>query len=339
MPPSLPLRYLVALTVAFIGAVFVFAGVYTQTQHEPVPHDLGVGVVGPDLTVGLLTKALSEEPISGYFAVTRYDNADSLKSAIMDREVYGGYVQEQDKGLLLTAGGAGKVPQDTLTKVATELTSRISMPLETEDVAPLNRGDTSGLSSYTFQYGLLVPAFFFGAFLFMFAGGVSLLWRLGLIGAYAVCAGILGALTVDQVVGALTGHFFAIAGLGILYSVMAALVTYGLCSVLSWIGLALAGLILILLGNSTGGGSIAQEFLPDYFRPLGQAFPNGPFIRAVRNTVYFDGNHVGQALLVVALWAVGGLALALVAGPLRTMVMGKKPTKAKPARAKAKPAS
>jgi hypothetical protein len=80
---------------------------------------------------------------------------------------------------------------------------------------------------------------------------------------------------------------------------------------MSFAGLALAGLALILVGNGTGGGSLNQEFLPNGFRSLGQAFPNGPFIRTVRDTVYFHHHNIGQALVVVAAWAVGGLLLVL----------------------------
>jgi hypothetical protein len=92
---------------------------------------------------------------------------------------------------------------------------------------------------------------------------------------------------------------------------MAVLVTYGLARVMSYAGLALAGLLLILVGNSTGGGSINQEFLPDFYRSIGQVLPNGAFIRSVRNTVYFDGANTHRAIFVVALWALGGLALVL----------------------------
>jgi hypothetical protein len=78
---------------------------------------------------------------------------------------------------------------------------------------------------------------------------------------------------------------------------------------------------LLLVGNSTGGGSVNQEFLPDSFRWLGQALPNGAFIRTVRDTVYFNGHNTGQSLMVVSLWALGGLLLILAADPVRALVM------------------
>jgi hypothetical protein len=121
--------------------------------------------------------------------------------------------------------------------------------------------------------------------------------------------------------------------LAMLYSALAVLVTWGLARLLGFAGLALAGLGLILVGNSTGGGSVSQEFLPNSFRWLGQAFPNGAFIRTVRDTVYFGGHNTTQSLLVLCAWAVGGLALVLVADPVRALVM--RPFKARQAASKA----
>lgn len=312
MPASLSLRALVILTGAFIAAVLVFAGVYTETQHNPVPHQLRVGVVGPQDAV-LKVKAGLALSAPGYFKVYTYSNEAGLKSAIKDRKVYGGYIQKTKKsGLLVTAGAAGEAPQLALELVGQKLAAAVPEKLTVEDLAPLPSSDSHGLSSYTYQYGLLVPSFVFAVLIFMFGYGLSLVWRLGLIGAYSLGAGIIGALTVDQIVGALPHHYFALAALGVLYAAMAVLATYGLARVLGYAGLALAGLLLILVGNSVGGGSINQEFLPNIFRDFGQVLPNGAFIRTVRDTVYFHGHNTGQALMVVALWAVGGLTLALL---------------------------
>jgi hypothetical protein len=319
MPASLSPRALLALTAAFIAAVFVFAGVYTETQHNPVPHQLRVGAVAPPVTYALLKSDL-DHTVPGYFKLYRYPNEASLKNAIRQRKIYGGYVQKGKGGLVLTAGAAGEAPQLALNAIADKLASTAGIPITKRDVVPLPTADSHGLSSYTYQYGLLVPAFVFGVLLFMFAHGLSLAKRLGLAAVYAVGAGLLGALTVDQIVGALPGHYLALAGLGMLYSAMAVLVTLGLSLMLGYGGTVLAGLLLILVGNSTGGGSINQEFLPNVFRDFGQVLPNGAFIRSVRNTVYFDANHIRQSTIVVGLWAIGGLVVALSAEPVRSLV-------------------
>ncbi len=329
MPASLSPRVLVSLTAAFIAAVFIFAGVYTATQHNPTPHQVRVGIVAPDVMVGMLNLGLKTKA-PGYFKLMTYKDEASLTSAIKDRKVYGGYVYRKDSGLLLTATAAGKATDTALTSLGSEVSTILRQPLKIRDVAPLDSHDSQGLSSYTYQYGVLVPSFVFGVLIFMFAYGLSLRWRLGLSAAYSLGAGIVGALTVDQIVGALPGHFFALAALGALYAAMAVLVTYGLARVMSYAGLALAGLLLILVGNSTSGGSINQEFLPDFFRNIGQALPNGAFIRSVRNTVYFDGANTHRAIGVVALWALGGLVLVLAKEGLPGLLARSKQSKVAP---------
>ena len=327
MLASLSPRALVSLTAAFIVAVFVFAGIYTGTQHNPTPHQLRVGIVAPDVMVGMINLGLGAEA-PGYFTLQQYPSEASLASAIKNRKAYGGYVYRKRSGLLLTASAAGKAADTAVVSLGTEVSKTLRQPLVTRDIAPLSSHDSQGLSSYTYQYGLLVPSFVFAVLIFMFAYGLSLAWRLGLSAAYSLGAGIIGALTVDQIVGALPGHFFALAALGALYAATAVLVTWGLASVLKYAGLALAGLLLILVGNSTAGGSINQEFLPDFFRNIGQALPNGAFIRSVRNTVYFDGANTHRAMLVVALWALGGLALILAVEKLPGLLARSKRSKA-----------
>jgi hypothetical protein len=328
MPASLSPRALIILTAAFIVAVFVFAGIYTGTQHNPTPHQLRVGMVAPDIMVGIINTGISAKA-PGYFALKQYPSEASLTSAIKNRKAYGGYVYRKGSGLLLTASAAGKAADTALVGFGDEVSKALKQPLVTRDVVPLNAHDSQGLSSYTYQYGLLVPSFVFAVLIFMFAHGLSLAWRMGLSAAYSVGAGIIGALTVDQIVGALPNHFFALAGLGALYAATAVLVTWGLAAVLKYAGLALAGLLLILVGNSTAGGSINQEFLPNFFRNIGQALPNGAFIRSVRNTVYFDGANTHRAMLVVGLWALGGLVLVLAAEKLPGLMARSKRPKAK----------
>jgi hypothetical protein len=329
MPASLSPRALVSLTAAFIAAVFVFAGIYTATQHNPTPHQLRVGIVAPDLMVGLINTGLKVKA-PGYFALKQYPSEASLASAIKDRKAYGGYVYRKDSGLLLTASAAGKAADQALVSLGTEVSKTLKQPLVTRDIVPLTSHDSQGLSSYTYQYGLLVPSFVFAVLIFMFAHGLSLAWRFGLSAAYSVGAGLIGALTVDQIVGALPNHFAAIAALGALYAAMAVLVTWGFAAVGKFAGLALAGLLLILVGNGTAGGSINQEFLPDFFRNIGQALPNGAFIRSVRNTIYFDGANTHRAMLVVALWALGGLALVLAAEKFPQLMARSKRAKVAP---------
>ena len=178
MPASLSPRTLVALTAAFIAAVFIFAGVYTATQHKPTPSHVRVGVVGHE-TLLKLQIALSLPPLkSSYFEMTEYKSPADLKTAIKDRKIYAGFYNQGNGAVLIVARASGKLLADNLVTTASDLLAKLKIPLTVKDLVPLGKNDTSGLSSYTYQYGLLVPAFVFGVLIFMFASGLSLPWRL-----------------------------------------------------------------------------------------------------------------------------------------------------------------
>jgi MFS family permease len=197
--------------------------------------------------------------------------------------------------------------------------------LVSEDLKPLPANDSRGLSSSALQFGLLLPSFVFGILLFVFGHGAALVHRLLAIGLFVLATALVAALTVGPLIGALSGHFLAIFAIGALFAGAAALTTYGLEAVLGFAGTGLAAFTLVLIGNATAGGGSNQEFLPNVFRQVGQALPNGATVRFIRNTVYFNGNHTHIALLVVALWALGGLALVLVAEPLKRLRKAAKP--------------
>ena len=144
--------------------------------------------------------------------------------------------------------------------------------------------------------------------------------RVFLVGViwFALASALVAALTVGPLIGALAGHFWALVAIGALFSAAVALTTFGLETLLGLAGTGIAAFVLILVGNSTAGGASSQEFLPDVFRQVAQVLPNGAAVSFVRNTVYFSGNDTNGALVVIALWAACGLALVLVAVPLRS---------------------
>ena len=320
------LRVMVAMPAALIVASFIFVAVYTYTQHDPTPHRLRVAFVGPPSAEKQVQAQLAEKA-PGAFELRSYASEALARKAVLDRSVYGAYLFP---GSVITASAAGQGVAQAIDLVfggaAQAMLSRLcsgasagacQYGMKNEDIRALPANDSHGLSSSGMQAGLLLPSFVFGILLFVFGGVLPLTRRLVAISLFAIGAGFVAALTVGPIVGALAGHFWALFGIGAAFAAATALATYGLESILGFAGTGLAALLLILLGNSTAGGAMNQEFLPGGFRQIGQALPGGAAVRAVRNTVYFGGHHIGQALAVISLWALAGLALVLAAERLR----------------------
>jgi hypothetical protein len=331
MPDQVPLRVLILLAVAFVAASFVFVSINVFTQHAPKAHGLRVAYVGSPIAQVFIQSGL-DRAAPGGFELRRYPNAASARAAVLERAVYGAFIERKKTAVLLTASAAGSGAQQSIehgfTAMMTYAPPSMRLKVLSEDLKPLPANDARGLSSSALQFALLVSGFVFSILLLISQDGhgAALAHRLLAIGTYVLASSLVAALTVGPLIGAFSGHFWAILAISALFSSAIVLTTYGLEALVGLAGTGVAALVLVLVGNSTAGGGSNQEFLPNIFRQIGQSLPNGPMVRFLRNTAYFEGNHTGRALLVIALWALGGFALVLVSEPLRAWL--KNPGKA-----------
>jgi hypothetical protein len=72
-------------------------------------------------------------------------------------------------------------------------------------------------------------------------------------------------------------------------------------------------ILFIQLGNPSSGGSNGVPYLPTFWRDLGPFLPPRNGYDLLRNTVYFGGNGIGQALTVLLAYTVisGGILFFL----------------------------
>src|ERR1044072_5196446 len=76
---------IVALTLALAVIAIAFALPAARTA----PHDVPIGVAGPQAASGQVSAALGK-PAPGAFAITYYPGEARLRDAIRNRDVYGG---------------------------------------------------------------------------------------------------------------------------------------------------------------------------------------------------------------------------------------------------------
>jgi uncharacterized phage infection (PIP) family protein YhgE len=145
-------------------------------------------------------------------------------------------------------------------------------------------------------------------------------FRLAVTFALGVGAGLITALVTNVIVGAFPNHFLAVWGVSTLFvlaigmSVAAFEVIFGIA------GTAIGAVLFLVIGNPASGGSSAPELLPDFWRALSQVLPPGAAVTSMRDVVYFHGHGSTQALIVLALYAVLGAAVAMIAYRLRIRV-------------------
>ena len=109
---------------------------------------------------------------------------------------------------LLVASAAGA---PTAAVVRTALGAAAGPHVTVADVRPLPPNDARGLSTFFLVAGTTLGSLLFGALLFVLARDVSTSVLLATLVAFAVLVGLAAAVTVDLVVGAVTGAFGAVA--------------------------------------------------------------------------------------------------------------------------------
>jgi hypothetical protein len=207
-------------------------------------------------------------------------------------------------------------------RVVTAAEAQQQRTLVVEDVVPRQDGDGQGASGFYLVVGCVLAGYLLAALLGMAKGTRPAtfrrtLWRLGATVPYAVVVGLGAAVVADPVLGALTGSFAALWGIGTLLVLAAATATMAFQVLFGVLGIGLTILVFVVLGNPGAGGAYPSSLLPPFWAAIGPWLPNGAGVEALRRAVYFDGADVGPRLAVLVAWVVAGTALTVLASRLR----------------------
>jgi hypothetical protein len=285
------------LAVPLIVAVVLALFAWPSSRIEP--RDLPVGVAGAPAAVAPMERQLASQ--DGAFEVNRYDTEAEAREAIEDREVYGAFVVSPSGPKVLTSSAGSPAVAQLLTHAAAEQDAEI------EDVMTTPAAG-SGLGSSVLPLvlaGLLTGVL---ASLAVTRGSA----RVGLTLAGSALAGIAAALVADTWLGIVEGDWIVNAGAFALTFAAIAGAMVGLHSLLGKAGLGIGALVMVFIGNPFSAAATAPELLPQPVGGLGQLLPPGAGANLLRSTGFFDGAGAAEHIAVLAVWAVLGLAAALV---------------------------
>ncbi|MCJ1679716.1 DUF3533 domain-containing protein [Streptomyces sp. APSN-46.1] len=300
-----------ALQLAFITS-------YIGAFHHPKPSEIPLAVTSPAEPVTARSVkqlgALPGEPLAPR-AVT--DEAAAL-ARIRNRDVDGALIIDpagRTDRLLVASGGGASLSQ-ALEAVVTRAEAAQGRTLRVTDVAPTAARDARALSSFYLVVGWCVGGYLCAAILAISAGArpansARAVIRLGALLAYAIVAGLLGTVIAGPVLGALPGGITALWGLGTLVVFAVGAITLAFQGLAGVVGIGLAILLVVVLGNPSAGGAYPYPLLPPFWRAIGPALPPGAGTYAARSIAYFKGNDAAGAMLVLAAWAVLGAAVTV----------------------------
>jgi hypothetical protein len=311
--PAIPSRrrlFAIAVLAGLLGLGITLS--FGYADHDPKPHNVRVAVAATPAVRAKLAAGLRRAAPSSFDLVTAASVAAAIGS-VRSQSTAGALIVPRNGAVtVVTAGAEGLLQQQAIMAALTAASQSMDRPAKPLDVAPLSAGDRSGLSSFVFGLGLLIPSVIGGIGVFLLGMRLRLWWRVAAATLFALLAACGGVLALDTVLGALTGASGALIGIGFLGALSFVLFVAALQAVVGLPGTGLAAVAFIFVGNAISGGSVPIGFLPGGFREIAPWLPNGAIIRGTRDVVYFHGHDLGHPLLVLGLWPV--LALAVLAG-------------------------
>jgi hypothetical protein len=310
------------------------------------PRDLPVGVVAPAAAGDAVEQRLAGH--GGAVEVHRFADRAAAEAAVADRDVYGAIVVAPEGTTVLTASAAsplvaqllqqavagggpvaapsggpaasrgggpaaspGGGPVTTSRGGPASLGGGAAAPVRVVDVVPADPDDPRGAALAASVFPLVLAGMAAGLLVWLAGGSWPARW-VALVAASAV-AGLVAAGIAQGWLGVLGGSWPVNAGvLGLAVLAVGAAVA-GLGALLGRAGVALAALLMVLVGNPLSGVSSAPELLPTPAGAIGQLLPPGAGGTLLRSTAFFDGAGATAPLAVLAAWVLLGLALTWVA--------------------------
>jgi len=269
------------------------------------PQGVPIAVAGPEQMVKHMTDKAGE----GGPDLRVYESDADVRDAIENRDVVGGLVITPSGAQTYTASGNGAAYTEMVNQLGKSFEAQ-GMEVATEDLAPTSEEDPQangiGLLGLPLAFGGIVSAVI-ATFVFRRRKWVKFVVLVGI----AAGGSLVATWMLHTVYGTLIGKFgmewLAIA-LGILST---SLLTAGLAAVIGTAGVGIGAVLTIFLGNPLSGLATGPWLLPDGWATLGQWMPIGATGYLVRSLSYFDGQGVGHAWWVFAVWIAVGFALLM----------------------------
>jgi hypothetical protein len=311
-----PRAVFLVIGVAVIQVAFITS--YVGAFHHPEPHGLPVAVVAPAADAPQLVKALNGIPGHPVQATAAPSIAVGTRQ-LLRRDVFGVLVVDPTatSEQLLEASASGVSASVAATDVFDQVAARYHRTVVVHDIRPPSPGDRNGLTSFYLVIGWIVGGYLVASILGISSGSRPAnarraTLRLGAIAVYALVTGMAGAIVVGPILHALPGPTYQLGLLGALVIFCAGAFAMALLVVAGTIGIGLAIIVFVVLGNPSAGGPYAWQLLPPFWRDIGPWLPSGAGTAAARGIAYFGSTAITSNLLVIAAYGVVGVVVVYV---------------------------
>jgi len=322
---------LLVLGTLGLGIGFVLS--YVGALHAPVLRDVPVTVVsGSPQATQKVVGELAALP-GGKITPSAGTDAASAARQVAQRQTGAAYIYSLTgtQDTLIVASAAGAAQAQAVQRLFATVGQQQGRSLRVEDVVPVGSQDVDGLSAFYLVVGWCVTGYLIASILGISAGSrpsttTRLIIRLVALTLSAFTAAIVGTwLVQEHILGALGGAFWPMVATGTLLVLGVGALTMALQIAFGVMGIGLAVLIVVVLGNPSAGGAFPRSMLPPFWRAIGAFLPPGAGTDSVRSIAYFGGSQTGCPLLILGGYVAFGILLSLLLCAMR-------PPKREPAR-------
>ncbi|MFI2753272.1 ABC transporter permease [Cellulomonas sp. P22] len=302
--PRADRRVVIGLPVALTLLLSMLLLAFGLPAIHSAPRDVPLALVAPTAVAEQVEAGL-EQAQPGAFAITVAPSSDAARTMIEDREVYGALVLGPDGLQIQTATAASPSVAQVVTAVGQALATQLDLTASVEDVVPMSPDDPRGVGLAAGALPIALGGMIAGVAISLAVPGT---WRrVGVMLGFAVLAGLAMTAVLQFWFGTLTGSYLATSAAATLGVLATGMTVLGLEQLLGRIGIGLAALVVVILGNPLSGLASAPEMLPLPWGAIGQTLPPGATGTLLRDVAFFDGAAIGAPLLALGTWLVVGV--------------------------------
>jgi hypothetical protein len=316
-----PYRHAAVVISIAIAMAALFAASYSLALGRPTPHHIPAGVVGDPEAEPALIAGLEQATHNG-LRLQPFPSRAAAERDVADQRIYAVLLISGQHPQLLIASAAGTSVARVLEQAANAVSGTSAGPLRVQDLRPLPAGDPQGLVSFYVTLAATILGFVTMFQLRANAPRLSLRAWLGCVAIVAISGGLLLAIVIDPLIGALRGPFLELwAALSAEIAVAALFNSTMITLVGRWAILPTWG-FFVAFGNASSGGAVAPPLLPPFYGFVGRFLPAGATVEIVRNAVYFPGHQHAEPIVVESLWLIVMLAALLLTARIRGRAPG-----------------
>jgi hypothetical protein len=309
--PSVQLVFCQLWMPTFMCIMFVL--VYVGSFQHAAPRDVPVGVIGEtQVTRQLQAAADQNEP--GALDFEHVDDHQEARDKVRRGELGMAYDAQTNQLIIASAHQAQAV--SIFPKLITPLIPATGQqaPPATDDVAPLPAHDI-GMTPMYLTLAWCISGYLAAMFIGLMGGPLRRLTRFGIIIGVSTVLSVLSAILVDFVLGAITGHFWQLWGLGFCWAAAIGVAVNGLSYFTGRFIAAPAMLLFIFLSIPASGAAMPIWMMPELFQWLNNVVVGSGVSEMLKHLIYGVGPGYSRGWTMMACYLVAGLVLTWAGKP------------------------